>query len=170
MKRRKRNKIEIEGEVAWVHLPDGDVAVVDAADVPLIENYRWVGRCGSFSYVRSSERSDSKPVYLHRLVMGVQDDPSKQVDHIHGDVLDNRKSQLQIATQGANVQKSSRRMPASGYRGVVQVGSRFRATIGVGGKVLYLGTFGTGEEAAVAYNAAAREIYGSTAFQNEAKP
>lgn len=166
-KRRKQNEIEIDGDVARVHLPDGSVALVDAADVPLIEGYRWVGRCGNGEYVRSSERSDSKPVYLHRLIMGVQDDSSRQVDHVHGDTLDNRRGKLQITSQSANVQKSARRPPKSGYRGVVKRDGRYQAMINVRGERSYLGRFDTAEEAAVAYNAAAREHYGPTAFQNE---
>ena len=57
--RRKQNRIEVDGDVARVYLPDGQVALVDAADVPLIGDYRWVGRCGSGEYVRSSGRADS---------------------------------------------------------------------------------------------------------------
>ena len=169
MKRRKRNRIEIDGDVARVHLPHGQVALVDAADVPLIEGYRWIGRCGNGEYVRSSERKGVKPVYLHRLIMGVQDDPSKQVDHIHDDPLDNRRGKLQITSQSANVQKSVRRPPRSGYRGVSSVDGRFRAQINVAGECVYLGRFDTAEEAAEAYNKAAREHYGATAFQNSVR-
>jgi hypothetical protein len=45
-----------------------------------------------------------RKVRLHRfLLMGIDDDPLKVVDHINGDTLDNRRCNLRILSKGANV-------------------------------------------------------------------
>ena len=53
--------------------------------------------------------------------------------------------------------------PTSGFYGVYASGSKWYAQINYGGKEQYLGTYGTKQEAAVAYDAAAREHKGSEA-------
>lgn len=55
---------------------------------------------------------------------------------------------------------------STGFRGVYQVGDKFRAQIGFEGKKQKLGYFNTAEEAAKAYDAAARKFLGSSAKTN----
>jgi hypothetical protein len=45
-----------------------------------------------------------RKVRLHRLLLlGVDDDPNRVVDHINGDTLDNRRCNLRVLSKGANV-------------------------------------------------------------------
>jgi len=55
---------------------------------------------------------------------------------------------------------------STGFRGVYQVGDKFRAQIGFEGKKHKLGYFDTAEEAAKAYDLAARKLLGSLAKMN----
>ncbi len=59
---------------------------------------------------------------------------------------------------------------SSRFTGVAKVGNRWRAYIGVGGKLKHLGRHDTEEAAALAYNAASRELFGESAFVNEVGP
>jgi hypothetical protein len=88
------------------------------------------------------------------------------VDHINGDTLDNREVNLRVVTRSQNSANADRPPNGTGYRGVRKLPSgRFQARIHgeKGGK---LGTFDAVEDAARAYDKAARERYGECARVN----
>lgn len=134
--------------------------IVDAAGVALC-----AGRPLSLSgrgYVILGSRS------LHRLL--TQAPPGMVVDHINGDRLDNRLCNLRVCTQAQNLANGrSHRDSASKYRGVSwrPKESSWRAQISVGGqRSRFLGQWATEEDAALAYDQAAREQYGKYARLN----
>ena len=109
---------------------------------------------------------------MHQLIM--QRPKGLDVDHINHDGLDNRKINLRLCTRSQNSQnKRIRRDSNSGYKGVTPVGRKWAAYIGdpqtpaTRKRQIRLGTFATREEAALAYNKAARELYGAFAQLND---
>lgn len=82
--------------------------VIDNEDYPLVAQYRWrllVNRRDGYvsKYVVTTiytEKYRPKTIYLHRLL--VKCPPDKVVDHINGDTLDNRKTNLRICTTAQN--------------------------------------------------------------------
>jgi hypothetical protein len=84
------------------------------------------------------------------------------VDHIDRDVYNNRIENLRLATRQQN---NSNRGKVLGElpKGVVRVGSKYRARIFYAGKNHSLGTFKTAEGAAQAYRAKALEVNGEYA-------
>ena len=113
---------------------------------------------------------------VHRVVMG--NPKGMDIDHINHNSLDNRKENLRICTRSQNcANKKVRRDSRSGYKGVCvrKGGKRFLAYIGdpntpaTQKRQIKLGTYGTAEEAALAYKKAALEMYGEFAFLNEIK-
>lgn len=98
---------------------------------------------------------------------------AKCVDHIDRDVLNNALGNLRWATHAQNL--ANRRKDARGgmsrYRGVIarrlaRGGTSWQAAITVDGVRTALGAFPTEEDAARAYDAAARAAYGDFVLAN----
>lgn len=106
---------------------------------------------------------DGEQWLLHRLawlyVYGEL--PKYSIDHINGIGSDNRIENLREATQSENLQnqKKAQRNSLSGLLGASPKGNRYRAQIWLKGRLTYLGTFSTPEEAHEAYLTAKRELH-----------
>jgi hypothetical protein len=84
-----------------------------------------------------------------------------QIDHRNGDRSDNSIENLRLVTPEGNVQNQRRpkRQNKVGYLGVSQFRGKYRATIVVAGKQIYLGAFDSPEEAQEAYTRAKRNLH-----------
>ena len=106
---------------------------------------------------------------VHRVIMDAP--KGMDVDHINGDPLDNRKENLRLCTRRENCRnKKVRADSKSGFKGVyVRPNDRYQAYIGDPAKKsrhINLGTYGTPEEAARAYDKKAIELHGEYAVLN----
>ena len=165
-KRRMRNepsRITVSGSVAEVEVRlDGTVAIIDAADAPLVAGEKW-------HYVKGGVRRVRVPqIGLHRVVLGLTSDDPVRVDHKNGDVLDNRRSNLRLADAAQNGWNRPRpnRNNTSGIPGVSRNRRGWMAYIDVRRKRHHLGTFPTVEEAADARQAAATRLHGEWAHDS----
>lgn len=86
-------------------------------------------------------------LHMHRVVLGLQKGDALEGDHINGDKLDNRRSNLRALTRAQNAQN---RPAQHGVRGVSRAGRKWRVQIGLDGRNHHVGMFSTEEEAAVA--------------------
>ena len=91
------------------------------------------------------------------------------VDHINGINNDDRIENLRLCTASYNLanRKSSKFGRKYVYKGVNKTKTGWAATIRKNYKSLHLGTFKTIEEAALAYNQKATELFGEFAYLNE---
>lgn len=152
-----------------VPLSRGLVAIVDAEDAQRVLAYRWFAQPNyrNVYAIRGIRRADGARTTqtLHKFLTGFA-----ITDHINGDGLDNRRANLREATAGNN--SRNRRRPTtntSGFKGVHwnKGAGKWRAAIGLEtGKRQFLGYYLTAEEAACAYDAAAREQHGEFAALN----
>lgn len=95
--------------------------------------------------------------------------PPDELDHIHNNRSDTRLRHLRPASNLQNAKNARRhRDNKSGYKGVHwdNTGKRWGARIHVNGKSIYLGNFDSPEEAAEAYDKAARLHHGEFANTN----
>ena len=154
----------------------GLYALVDECDREMVERYTWhpiVSKKPKHTNIYAERRlprgGESRGLMMHVEIMQPRD--GQQVDHINGDGLDNRRSNLRIATQSQN--NANRRIShrnSSGFKGVswAKRERRWCASIKIGGKSRGIGYFRDREEAARAYDARALELFGEFALTNEA--
>jgi hypothetical protein len=146
---------------AYIELTQGRVAIVDASDLAFLNKHNW---CFSKGYALRSTRP---AVYMHRQLLHV--DPGMQVDHIDGDKLNNRRSNLRIVTNQQNAW-NMKGHSKSGFKGVVKTPQgKWCARIYISKRLVHLGTFDTAANAALRYNEAARRHYGIYARLNIVK-
>lgn len=114
--------------------------------------------------VYARTKINGRNVYLHRLLCPEWE----YVDHADGDGLNNCRSNLRDGTEFRNNANSTTRSGnPSGFKGVYRSSSgKWVARIGVNGKQIYLGIYGTPEEAAYAYDQAAVSHFGEYAKTN----
>jgi hypothetical protein len=144
----------------------GRFALVDDGDLPLVIGYRWhVYHKSNTDYARSWQGPPvNRHIRMHVLIMG-----QTGIDHIDADGLNNQRANLRPATQGQNcANERAIRGGSSQYKGVCWFAKnrRWKATIGIGKRMIHLGYFDDEIEAARAYDAAARELFGEYARPN----
>lgn len=152
--------IRVDGDLAYIDLNRGRVAVIDLSDMPLVDVGRnWSARSapGREYAVRVSTVSGvSTYLLLHRVIMNPP--AGMVVDHIDGDGLNNRRSNLRVCISRDNTR--NRRKPkhnTSGHMGVKRLyNGKWSARI----RGNHIGVFASKEEAGAAYLAAAARIYG----------
>jgi hypothetical protein len=163
-----------------ISLTHGFEAFVDEEDYEYLSRFRWQARLGRYCWYASTRITIShKPqvrrsTSMHREIFlnrGI-DISEKFIDHADRDGLNNRFSNLRIAScKENNWNTKIREDNSSGYKGVhyhvpPYGDPTWRARLQVDGKRLHLGLFPTAVEAAIAYNEAAIKYYGDFASLN----
>lgn len=143
------------------------IAHVDPADYDHLNQWKWyvVGnyRKGLTYYARRFAKGVSG--LMHREITQAPD--GYQVDHADGCGLNNTRSNLRICTHAQNMHNRrtnlGKKMRLKGVR--FQHGG-WHARIKIDGRVVDLGRYETSEAAALAYDAAARGLFGEFAKPN----
>lgn len=165
--------LRVEGDLAFVPLTQGREAIIDAIDIPLVENNNWCALVDNRTAYAGSTRIEDgrrKRILMHAIILPVGN--GLLPDHIDGDGLNNRRSNLRPATYAQNqYNKRAAATSSSGYKGVRHASwarskNRWRAQIMKDGARIDLGYHATAEDAARAYDDAAFRLFGTYARLN----
>lgn len=147
-----------------VSLSGGKFAIVSDCDFPKVNRYKWSADRNGYAVRMVQDGSRRRKVLMHRFIL---DAPAgAEVDHANGDKLDNRRSNLRLATKSQN---NANRGPYTGtYKGVSwhKRDRRWQSQIRINGSQRHLGTFADPVSAALAYDRAARAAWGEFAYLN----
>ena len=150
-----------------IPLTKNRVALVDDEDFEELSQFKWrLGDNRKYPHkvyaIRKGRKGEGKKtISMHRVIAGAPD--GAEVDHIDGDGLNNTKSNLRIVTRQDNAK--NRRLSTNNYSGYTGVymdkrSGRWKATLRVNKKFIWLGSHSTIQEAAMAYQIAADEHFG----------
>jgi hypothetical protein len=163
-------------------LTQGKTTLIDDIDNDLA-NLKWRARVSkrisseSWYAIRQSSRTDGKrkTIHLHRIILerklGRSLNSNECVDHINNYSLDNSRKNVRLATQSENNQNSRARkgLKSSQYKGVYwfKSANKWVSQLYLKGRHVHLGLFDDEQDAAKAYNLAARSYFGDFAKLNK---
>jgi AP2 domain-containing protein len=150
-------------------LTRGLVAFVDDGDFERLSKFHWQAVFIKGNWYAKRARWNGKnndSVYLHSEVLQT----SEPVDHRDGNGLNNRRKNLRSANKSKNGMAYRRKTPGktSQYRGVSfhKPSGKWRAYICSESRMLHLGLFEFEQDAARAYDVAAKEHFKGFASPN----
>jgi len=156
-----------------IPLTQGKYAIVDPEDYERLSKHKWyVQRTKQMFYAlrraKGHERAKGQVVWMHRYILPTPE--GMCTDHINNNGLDNRKTNLRLATPAQNA-RNRRKMAvktSSKYKGVsYHAGQRkWCAAIRVNGQYKYFGLFQNEIDAAKAYDHAAKKYHKEFAVLN----
>lgn len=151
-------------------------ALIDIDDAERVARRKWTitfsTRWNKNASIKLYPRANinGKLVYLHRFIMNAK--KNEMIDHINGNTLDNRKSNLRFVTFQQNIWNSKKIKldGTSKFKGVVRVSNRnlkkpFYARITQNRKTKHIGAFATEKEAHDVYEKEALKLRGEHAYK-----
>lgn len=133
-----------------IELTRGFECRVDDKDVDWLMEHTWYANTATAGLTYAARRTCQMYVrgivYMHRQIMSAPE--GMDVDHISGDTLDNRRSNLRIVTRSRNLMNSSGAV-GKGFFLCKQTG-RWFTRISFGGKRIMLGRYPSREMALMA--------------------
>ena len=154
---RDKNEIIVNDDIAYINLYDKRYnviakAIIDKEDIDKVKYIKWRLNCNGY-VINNSDSS----IFLHRRILGCD----SFVDHIDGDRLNNRKSNLRA------ISKSQNQMNVN-YKGVYKNNSgKWYAQIKINQKPKRLGTFIYEQEALYARWYAEKLLFKEYAYPKE---
>lgn len=151
-----KNIYRVEGCMVYIYTNSGHEFIIDADDLPKVSSVKTTWgtdrnvRNGKL-YVRTSYQKNNRiyRLLVHRLIL--DNHQGMMIDHINGDGLDNRKSNLRISNHHQNGSNRTHlgKNNKSGFRGVHwnEKRRKFMAVAEIKEKKHYIGCFITAEEA-----------------------
>lgn len=163
--------LEFGDDMKIIQLTRGQVTQVSDEWYEELNKHNWYAHFDppsqTYYALRRAKRflGKSKLIPMHRVITNAPD--NMMVDHIDHNTLNNQFENLRVCTMAQNqYNRKMNRNNSTGYKGVKPHGRGYMARIRVDGKEIYLETWDTQEQAAIAYDQAARMYFGEFANLN----
>lgn len=150
--------------VSLTPLKNNLFTVIDISDRDLATQ-KWYSECRP-DFKQYARRSDRTKAFMHRIILsrmlGRNLKQGEIVDHIDGNGLNNKRSNLRLATYRLNnINRSADSNSTSKYKGVSYIKSRqkWAVAIKIKSKNISLGRYDSEIVAAQIYDAAARKYF-----------
>ncbi len=154
----------------WITLTQGKFTLVDDEDFNRVCRWKWYAIKGKYTYyaARMNYAAGKKIVRMHRYILGLQNNDKRQVDHIDGNGLNNRRSNIRACTRTENQRNRKAQTGTSKFKGVNwhKCTKTWRARIRINKKLLLLGSYDFEIGAAKGYDKAAKKHFGEFAKLN----
>lgn len=164
----KKRQLIQNGDIAFVPLKSSDkMAIIDIIDYDIVSKYNWTLMPNGYVTGATIGQLKHKNMYLHKLILPSPD--GMQTDHINCDKLDNRRSNLRIASPSQNSanypSKSRSRVP---FKGIVyrEKSESYYVRCRSNHKTYCIGCFKNINDAAQAYDMATFMLNGQFAYLN----
>lgn len=166
---KNRYEFSDDGQTCRIYFNSEEYFLIDAADLEYVSARTWFYGKRGYPVSHTSRKSlyGHKTEPLHKYLL--HPPQGVDIDHISGDKLDNRKSNLRFCSHQQNMFNQKRRSTNStGYSGVSysKNAGKYEAYINRDGRKIHLGLFMSAEEAAIVRNNAAQKLYGEYARLN----
>lgn len=149
-------------DLEYLELSQGHYAIIDKQDYQWLSQWKWTYQ-GPDGYAYRNDKK--KKVYLHRFIMNTP--LGKYTDHVNGNTLDNRRCNLRVCSAKENARNGRKRTDKQKGVYFYKRDKVWVAQIVANYKNHYLGRFKTAQEAAEAYDEAAKNLHGNFARINE---
>jgi hypothetical protein len=156
-----------------IPLTQGKFAMVDPEDYERLAKYRWhLSKSPTGSYAARWQRirpgGYRKKIWMHREVIDIPE--HMLCDHVNGNGLDNRATNLRPATVSQNLcnRPKTKAKTRSKYKGLEweKIQRKWKVRIQCNGRKIYLGSFSNEIDAARAYDEKAKALFGQFASLN----
>lgn len=153
-----------------IPLGNGEFALVDDSDFDWLSKYTWHRETRELCKYATRNRLKGETAFskfMHRLIMDAP--PKTRIDHINGNGLDNRRSNLRFCDHSQNLcNRRLNKNSATGLKGVHfnQNLRKWTVSICKNNHQFRVGTYSTSHDAMIAYDAAATVLHKQFARTN----
>lgn len=150
-----------------IALSQGKVALVDDTDHQWLSQWKWHYHCMGYAARHIRCNGKRTTIAMHQMILNPP--LGLEPDHINGNGLDNRRSNLRLCTRRQNNMNAKKQAGCSSiYKGVSwhKHSRQWRAQIRINSQQHHLGLFNDEREAAIVYDKAALEHFGEFAWLN----
>lgn len=125
-----------------ITITKGNMVLVDDEDFEYLNHWKWQMHTGGYAYRTTGNTGNRRVIYMHR---EVNKTPRGMItDHINGDKLDNRRSNLRTVNKSKNaINTGLRSTNRSGHKGVSwsKLHNKWESYIWKNNKQIHLGIY-----------------------------